>query len=355
MEKLTYMIKEDLEKRNMMKALLLTDKQTLEVAEREIPFITEDEVLLKVKYTGICGSDIHTFHGQNPNIKYPRIMGHETSGEVVEVGNSSASKFKKGDRVTVFPILPCGECVLCKKGSEHLCHHRTFMGMTTDGAFAEYVKVDSNQVNKIGDHVPFDVASMIEPYAVGIHAIKRSNLTMGDKVIILGGGTIGLMIALAAKQAGAGLIAISEVSDYRLKQIQDLGFIAIDGRKTDLKEEVLNITEDIGADIVFEAAGVPITSEQMTKVLRPEGTAVIVGLYSHSPKVDSNDVNFRELTIKGTSVYTREEFRYAIQSLPIEQIKQLISHRLPIEKALEGFQLSESASESMKILVSLSK
>ncbi|WP_102344747.1 zinc-dependent alcohol dehydrogenase [Bacillus sp. Marseille-P3661] len=336
-----------------MKALLLTDKKKLELSECEIPKINDDEVLIKVKYTGICGSDIHTYHGQNPNIRYPRIMGHETSGEIVEIGHGSTSNIQVGDRVTVFPLHACGQCILCKKGSEHLCRNRTFAGMTKDGAFAEYVKVHHSLVYKIEDQTPFDVAAMIEPYAVGVHAINRSNLTMGDKVVILGGGPIGLMIALAAKQAGAGLIAISEVSDYRLKKIRELGFIAIDGRETDLKEEVLNLTEGIGADIVFEAAGVPITSEQMTKVLRPEGTAVIAGLYSQFPRVDSNDVNFRELTIKGTTVYTREEFKYAIQSLPIEQLKALISHRLRIEHAAEGFQLSESASESMKILVSL--
>lgn len=336
-----------------MKALSLNGNKNLEVSEREIPKINDDEVLIKVKYTGICGSDIHTYHGQNPNVRYPRIMGHEISGEIAEIGKSYSHSLQVGNRVTVFPLLACGECLICKKGKEHLCRHRTFMGMTKDGGFAEYVKAHSSQVYKIKDNTPFDVAAMIEPYAVGVHAINRSQLTMGDKVVILGGGTIGLMIALAAKQAGAGLIAISEVSDYRLKKIHELGFIPIDGRGTDLKEEVLKMTDGIGADIVFEAAGVPITSEQMTKVLRPEGTAVIAGLYSQLPKVDLNDVNFRELTMKGTTIYTREEFRYAIQSLPVEKLEALVTHRLPIEHAAHGFQLTESASQSMKILISL--
>lgn len=341
------------ERGTSMRTLLLTKEKHMEVAECEIPSINEEEVLVKVVYTGICGSDVHTYHGLNAKVKYPLTMGHETSGEIVKIGQHCPDGLEIGDRITINPLLSCGACFLCKSGKEHLCRQRTFLGFTRNGAFAEYVNVHHSQVYKIGEHIPLDVASMIEPFAVGVHAINRSNLSLGDKIVILGGGTIGLMIALAARQAGAGFIAISEVSDYRLKKIREMNFTAIDGRTQDLQEEVLKMTAGVGADIVFEAAGVQTTSEQMTKILRPQGTAVIAGLYSQFPKVDSNDVNFRELTIKGTTIYTKEEFQYAIQALPVESLKKMISHRLPIERSLEGFELSGSAIDSMKVLIQL--
>jgi threonine dehydrogenase-like Zn-dependent dehydrogenase len=192
---------------------------------------------------------------------------------------------------------------------------------------------------------------MVEPYAVGVHAVNVANIQLGDHVAILGGGTIGMMIALAARAAGAGQIVMSEISDYRLDQIQKLGFIPIDSKVSDVKEEVFKLTGGAGTDIVFDAAGVPATAALMTQLLRSKGTAVIAGLYAHAPQVDLNDLNFRELVIRGTTVYTDQDFRFALQSLPVEELLQLVSHRLPIAEGEEGFRLSAGAKEAMKVLI----
>jgi 2-desacetyl-2-hydroxyethyl bacteriochlorophyllide A dehydrogenase len=334
-----------------MKALQLIGPRQFRLTNLEKPEIDPDEVLIKVSYAGICGSDLHTFHGENKRIKYPAILGHEMSGEIVEIGAACPERFQVGDKVTINPFVPCETCPTCRSGNRHLCGNRFFYGMTKNGGFAEYMKVRWINLHRIDESVPIDVAAMSEPYAVGVHAVNRSGLKLGDKVIIIGGGPIGMMTALAARTAGAGLIAISEVSEYRLARIEELGFIAIDGREGHLREKVLEMTDGIGADIVFEAAGAQATSLQMTQILRARGTAVIVALYSRTPQVDLNDVNFRELTIKGTVVYTEEDFKHAVQTLPVEALKKLISHRLPLEAAEDAFHAAGQAEDAMKILL----
>lgn len=332
-----------------MKALHLLGPRKFHLVELEKPHIDSDEVLIKVAYAGICGSDLHTFHGQNGRIKYPAILGHEMSGEIVETG-AQCLAFKVGDRVTINPFVACQTCHTCQSGNQHLCGNRFFYGMTKAGGFAEFMKVKAQHLHKIEDAVPLDVAAMTEPYAVGVHAVNRSGLNIGDKVVILGGGPIGLMTALAARNAGAGLVAISEISDYRLQQIRELGFMAIDAKNVDLKQKVMELTDGIGADVVFDAAGASSTSRQMTQILKTKGTAIIVGLYSGTPQVDLNDVNFRELSIKGTVVYTERDFKYAVQTLPVEDLKKLISHRMPLEAAEKAFHFAEQA-HAMKILL----
>jgi 2-desacetyl-2-hydroxyethyl bacteriochlorophyllide A dehydrogenase len=333
-----------------MRAVQFLGNKQFRISEVEMPQISSDELLLKVKYTGICGSDIHVYQGHMAKRNYPLIMGHEFSGEVIEAGKDAAGMFQAGDRVTVNPLVYCGKCHNCRSGIRHLCTERTFTGYTSDGGFAEYVKISAHQAYKLPEHVPLDVAAMTEPYAVGVHAINISGLNLGDNVIILGGGTIGLVIALAARSAGAGQIAISEVSEYRLEAIRRLGFTAIDSKTTNVKEAVMEMTDGIGADVAFDAAGAPVTAEQVTQVLRFRGTAVIAGLYAHPPKVDLNDLNFRELVLKGTTVYSDRDFKHAIQSMPVESLQKMISHRLPLEEVQNGFETA-SAAEAMKVLI----
>ncbi|WP_080872553.1 zinc-dependent alcohol dehydrogenase [Oceanobacillus timonensis] len=334
-----------------MKALHLIRNETFVLKETPVPQIVEDEMLIKVAYTGICGSDLSIRAGKNPRVTYPLIMGHELSGEVVEMGSACTGEIRLGDAVTVNPLLSCGQCELCMQGWTHLCRNFGLYGIDVDGAFADYIKVKGRHVHKVPDEVSLDTAALTEPFAVGIHAVERSHLTIGDKVFVLGGGPIGLMVALAARAAGAELVAVSEMSDDRLHIIRELGFIAIDAKKYRLLDKVHDLTNGMGADIVFDAAAVKKTSAQMTSILRTRGTAVIVGLQREPVPVDLGDVNLRELKVLGTMVYTNKSFRTAVKRLPeTKELQKLISHKLPLEKFEEGFS-SAISKNGMKILL----
>lgn len=334
-----------------MKALKIIAPKRLELEDAERPCIGPDEILLKVAYGGICGSDIHIYHGNNERVKYPLIMCHEMSGEVAEIGKECSNQWKTGDRVVVNPLISCGVCDPCRRGNFHVCNKLGLIGIDTDGAFAEYVKVKPYQLIKISDEIPLDTAALAEPLAVGIHAVTRSGLKLGDKVVILGGGPIGLMVAFAAKAAGAGLVAISEMSQFRLQKAKEMGFEVIDA-KNNVKEKVLELTNGIGADIVFEAAAAAVTSAQMTGLLRTRGTAIMVGVHRDLASVNLREVNLRELNIAGARVYTESDFVTAARLMPeLKELPRVITHRLSLDEHAKGFEVMMAAQESLKILL----
>ncbi|MGI6225657.1 MAG: zinc-dependent alcohol dehydrogenase [Peptococcales bacterium] len=334
-----------------MKAVKITSPGKLELVNEAMPVIKENEALVKVSFGGICGSDLHIYHGKHERAKYPVIMCHEFSGEIVTLGEDVKGSWAIGDKVAVNPLIWCGICDPCTQGNTHVCNKLGLIGIDIDGAFAQYVKVKESQMVRLPDGLDMDTAALAEPLAVGVHAVVRSNLKVGDKVVILGGGPIGLMLAFAAQAAGAGLIAISEISEFRLKKAEELGFKTINAREK-VKEKVMSMTNGIGADIVFEAAAAPITTEQMTGLLRTRGTAMIVGVHRQLVGTDLRDVNLRELNIRGTRVYTQRDFETAVNLLPkLKDITNVITHRIPLEECEFGFQAAVAGKDSLKVLI----
>jgi 2-desacetyl-2-hydroxyethyl bacteriochlorophyllide A dehydrogenase len=334
-----------------MKAAVWVGKKKIALQEVDVPKLKPGEVMIKIAYAGICGSDLGIYAGKHPRAKAPLIMGHEFAGEIVETALPQGSDLKVGDRVTVNPLISCGICQPCQTGHSHVCRNLGLVGIDCDGGFAEYVAVDADRVVKVPPGMPLDIATLVEPVAVTVHALRRSNFKAGDTVVVLGGGPIGLLTAFSARYAGASQVILSEISEQRLKLASDLGFTVVDAKQNP-GQKILAMTGGDGADMVFEAAGVPETAALATQITKITGQIVIVGVFKEPVPLDLQAVNFRELSITGARVYTQKDFQIAITMLEREPgIASVISHHLPLEKAEEGIRLILSGGDSMKVLL----
>jgi len=275
------------------------------IVERNItkPIPQADEVLVKIKAVGVCGSDIEYYeHGRIGDfvVEKPLILGHEASGQVVEVGENVTS-LKVGDRVALEPGVPCRKCEFCKTGRYNLCPDVQFMATPpVDGAFREYVAHPADFAFKIPEGVSYEEAALIEPLSVGIHAVERAQLKLGDQILIFGAGPIGLLTLQVALAEGASRAVVLDLSDARLKKAKELGAdAAINARESNLVADLKD-----GFDVIFEAAGAAATIPQALRLVKRGGTIVLIG---HSPtnedKLDRNLIITKELNILGTYRY----------------------------------------------------
>lgn len=268
-----------------MKVAIMTDVAKVELTEREIPKPAANEVLVRVEYVGVCGSDIHYYKngGIGPNIvKPPFVLGHEAGGTVVEVG-TSVTNLKPGDRVALEPGKTCGHCEFCKTGRYNLCPEVIFFATPpVDGVFQEYVAHEADLCFKIPDNMDTMEAALIEPLSVGFHAARQGNARMGMTAVVTGAGCIGLVSMMALKAMGVTRIIAVDVMPKRLEKALELAATdAINGKETDTVEEVLKLTGGMGPDLVIETAGSEITARQAIQFCKKGGTIVLVG-YSAS-------------------------------------------------------------------------
>lgn len=336
-----------------MRAVVYQSNNDISITTVSKPKISNNEALIRVKSAGICGSDLFVSSGKHPRVKPPLIMGHEISGLIVEIKTNEKIYLKKEDRVVINPLLSCGVCYACKEGLSHVCKDLKLVGIDTDGGFAEYVKVPVNRIFKVPDRVSFDKAALVEPLAVAIHAVRRSGLKVGDTVVILGAGPVGLLIAYIVKLAGALKILISEINDYRLETAKKLGIHVIDAKKTNPLDEIYKYTDKKGADILFEAVGHPDTAKQIVSMVRIRGEIIIVGIFKELACVDLQEASFKEITVKGTRVYTDSDFITAINLLDNNNIKfeDMISHQFSMENAQKAFEIMKNRDNCLKILL----
>jgi len=225
-----------------------------------VPNIEDSEVLIKVMRIGICGSDIHVYHGKHPYTSYPVIQGHEFSGKVVKTGKK-VKKVKEGDKVVVQPQVVCGECYPCKHGRYNICDNLKVMGFQTEGCAKEYFKVEEEKVLKIPENMSYDEGALVEPLAVACHALRRSEMELKDKkIIVLGAGTIGNLVAQASKAKGAAKVMITDISKFRLNLAKECGIdIVLDVSKYDLSEETVKEFGADRADLILECIGFQAT------------------------------------------------------------------------------------------------
>lgn len=338
-----------------VKACLYKSSSNIVIEDIELPVLKQGEVLVKVDYAGICGTDMLIYSGNHPRVKAPLVMGHEFSGQIIEVREQT--KFSIGDNVVVEPTISCGECTACKKGNFNVCKNLKLIGIDINGGFSEYVAVPHHRIHLIPKSLSNIHASLSEPVAVGVHNIRKSEMKVGDTIAILGAGPIGLIIAMIAKVSGAKDIYITDISNYRLEKARELGFIPINSAECNVISEIKKNTNNEGVDIVFEAAGNNITAKQMTELVGIQGKIVIVSVYKEPSLVDLATMHFKELSMISTRCYSSSDFATAINIIASRQIDVdiLISHIISLDDAKRGFELMKDVEKSVKVIFQVSK
>jgi 2-desacetyl-2-hydroxyethyl bacteriochlorophyllide A dehydrogenase len=307
---------------------------------------------VKVAYCGICGTDLHIFHGKmDRRVHIPQIIGHEMSGTISALG-SGVESFSLGDRVTVMPLDPCHRCPACQAGHTHICQNLKFLGIDTPGAMQTCWTVPAHTLHHLPAALSMRHAALIEPLSVACHDVRLGAVSGGENVLVLGGGPIGTLIALVARSRGSRVL-ISEINPHRLKLLEELGFEMIDPRQKGVPELVMERTNGAGADVLFEVSGSPEAAELMTNLMRTRGRIVVVAIYSDPPRVDLFRFFWRELRLFGARVYEHEDFEAAIRmaasgSLPLDR---LITNTLPLEQVETGFRQMEQGGGVMKVLI----
>jgi D-arabinitol dehydrogenase (NADP+) len=312
------------------------------------PTVGADDVLIKVRAAGICGTDLHIFKGEY-EAEYPIIPGHEFSGEVAAVG-ANVINFKVGDRVTADPNIPCNRCSYCQRNEPNQCRNLKAIGVTRSGAFAEYVVAPEGNVFAIGD-LSYGAAALIEPLACVVWGIKRVEVQAGDTALVFGAGPMGTLVAQAIKQAGAVRVVVTDVVAWRLQMAEQLGAthtVVADA----MQASKLTAIEPDGYDIVVDATGIPNVLEGTFQYAKPRGKVWVFGVTPQgtSVKFPSYEVFRRDLQIIGSFAVNRT-FPQSIALIQNGAIKvePLISHQLPLDDFSKGLELAEKDPKRVKV------
>jgi L-iditol 2-dehydrogenase len=310
---------------NNVKALLLTDYKKLEVTDFDEPTIGEDDVLIRIRACGICGSDIHGYDGSSGRRVPPLVMGHEAAGVVADVG-ANVTTFQPGDRVTFDSTVSCGRCHFCRRGDNNLCDERRVLGVSCGdyrqhGAFAELLAVPQHICYRLPDSLPFEQAAMIEAVSIAVHAANRTPITLGDTAVVVGSGMIGLLVIQAIRLSGCSRVIAVDLDQSRLEKASSLGAdVTLKADDVDVVEEVRRITDGRGADVGFEVVGATATVQTAVESTRKGGAITLVGNLAPTVELPFQSVVTRELALFG-SCGSRGEYPACIELLENQSIK----------------------------------
>jgi 2-desacetyl-2-hydroxyethyl bacteriochlorophyllide A dehydrogenase len=329
-----------------------------EVKEIDVPVVGDDDLLIEIKKAGVCGADVllyeWIYRGRFP-VETPIVLGHECAGIVVETGKN-VKGFKKGDRVTTESILGCGHCYYCQQGMTNLCPQWDHVGITFNGTFAEYMRIPARAAHRIPDNVSFEQGALVEPLSIAVHTFDRIRFSLGDTIVIIGPGVIGLLIAQAARSYGAAkIIALGLSQDQaRLEKMKEFGAdVTIMSDQCDAVQEVMELTSGIGADVVIEAGGTPEAFNLSYQMVRGGGQIAALG-YSNDGRLEPIILARQEISILGLVAFTSKHFVGAIKWLEAGKISMdpLISHRLSLTEAETGIQLMRDK-QATKVILSI--
>ena len=339
-----------------MKQAVMTSPGVIEFREVPAPEPAAGELLLRMKRIGVCGSDIHVYHGKHALTPFPVVQGHEVSGVVEKLG-TGVRGFKPGERVTFQPQVFCGQCYPCTHGAYHICDNLKVMGFQTTGAASELFAVPAAKVLKLSPAITLDQGAMVEPVAVAVHALGRSAGVAGKKVLVLGAGPIGNLVAQAAMGSGAARVLITDLSDFRLEIARKCGIPAgVNPAKADLAAEVRRHLGEDKADLILECVGSQATIAQAVAVARKGTDIIVVGVFGEKPTVDLGTVQDRELRLIGTLMYQEPDWRRAIQLIGRNkvQLDPLITDHFPFadyKKAYEHIEAHRDRAVKVMIVV----
>ncbi len=310
------------------------------------------EVSVRVAFCGICGTDMHVYHGNmDARVGFERTIGHEMSGTVSAIGEG-VTGFSEGQKVVVRPLDHCGDCPACKAGHQHICHKLKFLGLDTDGAMQEIWTVPAHTLHALPDDLRMDHAALIEPAAVACHDVRLSDLKPGEDVVVIGGGPIGILVAMVARDAG-GDVVISEVNRHRIVIAEKLGFEVINPIESDLPGTINEKTGGKGADVVFEVSGVQPGVDAMTSVAATRARIVMVAIHAKKPEIDLFQFFWRELKLIGARVYEPEDYEKAISIIVSGGIDAdaIITDVSPLSDIQAAFESLDSSPTAMKSLI----
>ena len=312
------------------------------------------DVAVRVAFCGICGTDMHVFHGNmDARVGLNRIIGHEMSGTVDAIGDG-VTNVAVGQKVVVRPLDHCGDCPACNAGHVHVCHKLKFLGLDTDGAMQDIWTVPAYTLHVLPDDLRLDYAALIEPVAVACHDVRLSGLEAGEDVVVIGGGPIGMLVAMVARDAG-GNVVLSEVNQHRLAIAEKLGFDTINPAETDLPAAINARTGDKGADVVFEVSGTQPGVDAMTAVAATRARIVMVAIHAKKPEIDLFQFFWRELQLIGARVYEPEDYEKAIDIIVSGGVDAdtVITDVTPLADIQKAFESLDSAPSALKSLIKI--
>ncbi len=312
----------------------------------------DGEVAIRIAYCGVCGTDMHVYHGNmDARVGHNRVLGHEMSG-VVEAVGTGVTSISRGQKVVVRPLDHCGNCPACNAGHTHICHSLKFLGLDTDGAMQEIWNVPAHTVHVLPDTIRMDHAALIEPLAVACHDVRLSGLNTGEDALVIGGGPIGVLVAMVAREAG-GNVVISEVNPNRLAIARQLGFDTVNPSEEDLPAFVNERTGNKGADVVFEVSGTQPGVDAMTACASTKGRIVMVAIHASKPNIDLFQFFWRELQLIGARVYEGEDYEKAISLIASGSIEAdtVITDVSPLSNIQAAFESLDASPTALKSLI----
>ena len=332
---------------------VLTGPMQFSLRQAEKPEISGSRVLIQVQSVGICGSDIHASKGEHPFMSFPIVLGHEAAGIVVETG-PGANRLKPGDRVVLRPQKICGHCGPCKQGRYNICESLSVLGCQIDGACSDYYAAEESLFYKIPDKLNFDEGTLIEPLSVAVHAVHRAGVDItGQIVVVMGAGTIGNLVAQAAKAIGAKKVILCDISDTKLNIAKQCGIEnTLNTKEKSLRDFLKN--ENIAA--AYECTASENALNNLIEAAPKGISIVIVGVYGHPIKTNMALVQDREYSLIGTLMYTEKDYLESIRILEEGKIKTmpLITGRFPLKEIENAFKSIHSNREtSQKVILTI--
>ena len=326
-----------------MKAVVVKEPHKIEIEERKIPVIkTPDEVLIKVKAGGICGSDVHIYHGTSSVATYPRVIGHEIVGEIISVGNH-VTKWSVGNRVIVDPVINCGQCYQCRIGRKNVCSNLKVRSVHIDGGYQEFIVVSQESIYLIPENIPWEEAILIEPFTVAEQVCSRAEITNDDIVFIMGAGPVGLSILKMAKLRGATCF-ISDIVEKRLEFAKTQGADAVlNVRNVDVKNEILKLTDGLGATVVIDSVCNVKSFEQALTYVCSAGRVITLGFSSEPSAINQFSITAREIDVRGSRLHNNK-FPVVIEYFKSGKldVSNWITHRYHFTEIHEALRIIEN-------------
>ena len=337
----------------MLQQVMIEPKK-IEFRQVETPTPQKGQVLVRIRRIGICGSDIHVYHGKHPFTRYPITQGHEVSGEIAALGEG-VTGLRLGQKVTIEPQVVCGACHPCRHGKYNLCENLKVMGFQTTGTASEYFAVDQQKITPLPDEMSYDQGAMIESLAVAVHAVRRFGDIQGQRVAVLGAGPIGNLVAQTAKGMGAHSVMITDISQLRLDLAQKCGVdYCVNTKERDFGQALVDCFGPDKADVIYDCAGNNVTMDQAIQNARKGSAIILVAVFAARAHVDLAVLNDHELDLNTTMMYRHPDYLTAIQLVNDKKVllDPLMSRHFPFKEYQAAYEYIDSHREdTMKVLI----